>query len=81
MAFSFFKKEFLGRIEALQEIELALQSLGPMFIFNGQFNMGEERVFPVDGNAAWLDAVDVNEKWIEVARGKTFKISTLIMAN
>jgi len=81
MAFSFFKKEFLGRIEVLQEKELALEALGPMFIFNGQFNMGDERFFPADGNAAWVDAVDVNKKWIELARGKSFEVSALIMAN
>jgi hypothetical protein len=69
IAFSFFKKEFLGRIEILQKEELFLESLGPLFVFSNHFNMGTKKYFPTGSNAVYADVVDVKDAWVELGRG------------
>ena len=69
IAFSFFKKEFLGRIENLRKEELFLESLGPLFIFNDHFDMGKKKYFSAGSNAVYADVVDVKDAWVELGRG------------
>jgi hypothetical protein len=77
IAFTFFKKEFLGRIEELKKEEKFLASLGPFFEFGEHLPMGEQEIFKAGDNAAWKDVIGLNtavgsgqKSWMDMIRGK-----------